>query len=117
MKTKNLEKAQFEAIEKKAIYVMAHEVVMADGTVHPGELEAMKQLQEDIDMDHDLINEAKNTTVDEALVSLHSMTFPKKKVLAQILENMAISDKHLHEKEMQLIIQTFKNIGIGEETE
>ncbi|CAM4389419.1 TerB family tellurite resistance protein [Zobellia nedashkovskayae] len=117
MKTKNLEKAQFEELEKKAIYVMTNQVVLADGTIHPSELEAMKQLQEDIGMGSDLIKEAQEITVEEALVSLHNMTYPKKKVLAKILEEMAISDNHLHENEMHLIIQTFKNIGIGGETE
>ncbi|WP_194526968.1 TerB family tellurite resistance protein [Zobellia roscoffensis] len=117
MKIKKLRKVQFEEIEKKAIFVMTHEVILADGTIHPSEVEAMKDLQEGIGMGPDLIAEAKQTSVDEALVSLHNMTYSKKKVLAQILEEMAISDNHLHEKEMQLIIQTFKNIGIGGETE
>lgn len=117
MKTKNLEKVQFEELEKKAIYVMTNQVVLADGTVHPNELEAMKKLQKDIGMSSNLVSEAQSTTVEEALVSLHNMTFPKKKVLAKILEDMAVSDNHLHEKEMHLIIQTFKNIGIGGETE
>ncbi|WP_276166362.1 hypothetical protein [Zobellia alginiliquefaciens] len=117
MKTKKLEKAQFDKEEKKAIYVMTNQVVLADGKVHPSELKAMDQLQEDIAMNADLVSEAQETTVEEALISLHNMTYPKKKVLAQILEDMAVSDNHLHEKEMNLIIQTFKNIGIGGETE
>ncbi|MUH37100.1 hypothetical protein D9O36_14705 [Zobellia amurskyensis] len=117
MKTKILEKVQFEETEKKAIHVMTNEVILADGTVHPSELSAMKELQEQIGMGPDLIEEARKTTVEDALVSLHNMSYPKKKVLAQILEDMAISDNHLHDNEMQLIIQTFKNIGIGEETE
>ncbi|MBU2945771.1 hypothetical protein [Zobellia uliginosa] len=117
MNTKKPEKVLFDKEEKKAIYVMTNQVVLADGTVHPNELEAMSQLQEDIGMNAILVSDAQETTVEEALVSLHNMTYPKKKVLAQILEDMAVSDDHLHEKEMNLIIQTFKNIGIGEETE
>lgn len=45
------------------------------------------------------------------------MEYEKKKELAKILEEVAIADNHLHEKEMILIIDVFKNIGIGEELE
>ncbi|WP_400073536.1 TerB family tellurite resistance protein [Zobellia russellii] len=117
MENGTIHNVQFTETEKKAIFVMSNEVILADGKVHPSELAEMKELQEGIGMSPNLVNEAKETSTDEALVALHNMSYPKKKILAQILEDMAISDNHLHENEMQLIIQTFKNIGIGGETE
>lgn len=100
-----------------AVVKMTYEVILADGTVHPAEIDALQELKSKIGFDSNFLDEAKSMDVDSALVPLHNMSYAKKKTLARILEDMAISDDHLHEKEMNLIIQTFKNIGIGGELE
>lgn len=108
---------KFDQKEKMAVIKMTYEVILADGTIHPAEIIALEKLKFEIGFNNDFMAAAQNMDIDEALVPLHNMSYVKKKVLAQILEDMAISDNFLHEKEMSLIIQTFKNIGIGGELE
>ncbi|SHI62914.1 tellurite resistance TerB family protein [Pseudozobellia thermophila] len=108
---------EFEEVEKRAIVTMSYEVILADGTVHPDEVKALHRLREELCIDDHIVKEAQTISADEALIPLHNMSFEKKKKLGQILDTIAQSDKHLHEKEMDLIIQTFKNIGIGSESE
>lgn len=96
---------------------MVYEVILADGKIHPSEIKALEKLQSKIGFDKKFFDAAQKIDVDNALVPLHNMPFDKKKDLARILEDMAIADKNLHENEMNLIIETFKNIGIGGESE
>lgn len=96
---------------------MSYEVILADGTVHPDEVKALHRLKEELCIDDGIIKAAQKISADKALVPLHNMSYGKKKKLGEILDIIALSDKHLHEKEMDLILQTFKNIGIGSESE
>ena len=106
---------QFSHQEKMAIIKMAYSVILADGKVHPREVAAIHKLKFQIGFDTDFISHAQNMVNESALVILFKMTFDKKKILAEILDQIAISDGHLHEKEVNLIIDTFKNIEMGEE--
>lgn len=107
----------FSDVEKKAILSTAYEVVLADGSIHPTEVAAIKKLIATMDLTNSLAKEAQEMSIDEALVPLNNMDYDKKKVLAKILDDIAMADEVLHENEMELIIDTFKNIGIGSETE
>lgn len=107
----------FSDVEKKAILSTAYEVVLADGSIHPTEVAAIKKLIASMDLTNSLAKEAQEMSIDEALVPLNNMDYDKKKVLAKILDDIAMADEVLHENEMELIIDTFKNIGIGSETE
>jgi len=108
---------KFDHEEKMAVIKMTYEVILADGKIHPSEIEALEKLKSKIGFDEKFFAAAQKIDADEALVPLHKMSFEKKKDLARILEDMAIADQNLHENEMNLIIQTFKNIGIGGESE
>ena len=50
-------------------------------------------------------------------MTLYNLPHEQKKALAEILDEVAIADGAIHKKEMDLIIETFINIGLGEETE
>ena len=108
---------KFDHEEKMAVIKMTYEVILADGKIHPSEIKALEKLQLKIGFDKKFFTAAQNLDVDNALVPLYNMSSEKKKNLARILEDMAIADQNLHENEMNLIIQTFKNIGIGGESE
>jgi len=102
---------------KLAFLEMVCDVIKADGKVHPGELEVLDKLKNSIGFDDALLNKAKQLEYDDALVTLYKLPHEDKKALAEILEEVAISDGSVHKKEMDLIIDTFINIGMGEESE
>lgn len=113
-KTKNM---KFEEFVKAAFVKMIYEVIQADGKVHPAELEILNKLKKTLGFDDEFLERTKKLDYDNALVTLYNINHEQKKDLASILEEVAISDGSVHKKEMALIIDTFINIGLGEETE
>ncbi|KSA15294.1 MULTISPECIES: hypothetical protein [Maribacter] len=108
---------EFEDFVKAAFVKMIYEVIEADGKIHPAELETLNKLKDIIGFDNKFLERAKKLDYDNALITLYNLPHDQKKALAQILDEVAISDGAIHKKEMDLIIETFINIGLGEETE
>lgn len=108
---------EFEEFVKAAFVKMIYEVIAADGKIHPGELETLNKLKDKIGFDDAFLERAKLLEYDNALVTLYNLPHEQKKALVEILDEVAISDGDIHKKEMDLIIETFINIGLGEETE
>ena len=108
---------KFEEFVKAAFVKMIYEVIQADGKVHPAELEILNKLKKTLGFDDEFLERTKKLDYDNALVTLYNINHEQKKDLASILEEVAISDGSVHKKEMALIIDTFINIGLGEETE
>lgn len=108
---------KFDNEVKMAFVKMIHEVIYADGKVHPGEIEELTKLKQRIEFDEAYLTKAQELDYDEAIGTLYNMPYDQKKILAEILDDVANSDGTLHQKEMTLIIDTFINIGIGEESE
>jgi uncharacterized tellurite resistance protein B-like protein len=106
-----------EFAEKLAIIKMTTDVMKADGTLHKGEIEFLEQLKKDIGIDIPTVEAAEDMDSDSALITLNKLSYTKKKFLLQILKDVAVSDNFLHEKEMELILNTLINIGLGEELE
>lgn len=102
----------FSLAERLAIVQALDSVILADGTVHKGEINALSGLMHRIDFDSNFIVQARNLPLDQGLLILKEMTPEKKKVLAEILEEMAISDGFVHEKEIALMTNIFSSIGI-----
>lgn len=96
---------------------MVNEVIKADGKVHPNEVEVLEKLKKSIGFDDVFLQKAKELEYDDAIVTLYNMPHDHKKALAEILDEVAMADGSVHKKEMELIIDTFINIGIGEESE
>lgn len=108
---------EFDFSEKLAILKITTDVIKADGTLHQGEMKFLEQLKKDLGFDIPTIEAAEDLDRDTALVTLHNLTYKKKKALVQILKDVAVSDNFLHEKEMNLILSTFTSMGLGEELE
>ncbi|MDF4221012.1 MULTISPECIES: hypothetical protein [Maribacter] len=108
---------EFEEFVKAAFVKMIYEVIEADGEIHPGELEILNKLKVGIGFDDAFLERAKLLDYDNALITLYNIPHEQKTALAEILDEVAISDGAIHKKEMDLIIDTFINIGLGEETE
>lgn len=113
MKTTECNKMHFEENEKKAVITLCYEVILADGLVHPNEIKSLHKLKDKLGFDDFIIRKAQKTTIQEAESVLRNMSTSKKNSLARTLHEIAIADFHVHKKEVRLIIQTFKNIGIG----
>ena len=108
---------EFEEFVKAAFVKMIYEVIKADGKVHPAELIMLNKLQQTIGFDDAFLERTKQLDYDNALITLYNIPHEQKKALANILDEVAMSDGSIHKKEMALIIDTFINIGLGEETE
>lgn len=94
----------FSLAEKLAIVQALDSVILADGTVHDGEISILQTLMSQIDFDSNFILQARNLPSNQGLLILKTMTLKKKNSLAQILEEVANSDGHFHEKEIKLIL-------------
>jgi uncharacterized tellurite resistance protein B-like protein len=108
---------EFEEFVKAAFVKMIYEVIQADGKVHPAELEILNELKKTLGFDDAFLERTKKLNHDNALVTLYNIPHEQKKALVNILDEVAISDGSVHQKEMDLMIETFINIGLGEETE
>lgn len=111
------ETMKFEDSVKLAFVKMVTDVIKVDGKIHPDELKELDKLKEKIGFDEVFLREAKDLDYDDAIVTLYNMPHDQKKALVEILDEVAMADGSVHKKEMALIIDTFINIGIGEESD
>ncbi len=108
---------EFDFNEKLAIIKITTDVIKVDDLLHKGEMKFLEQLKKDIGFDIPIVEAAEDLDYDTALITLNKLPYKKKQVIVQILRDVAVSDNFLHEKEMDLILSTFVNIGLGEELE
>jgi len=105
----------FSLAEKLAIVQALDSVVLADGIVHTGEISIISDLMNRLDFDSNFIVQARIVPKNQGLSILKEMTVEKKKALAIILDEVANSDGHFHEKEMELILNIFTATDIYKE--
>ncbi|MGI9552968.1 MAG: hypothetical protein ACR2MT_17310 [Aurantibacter sp.] len=106
----------FTMAEKLALVNAIESVIHADELVHEGELTILGQLMQRIDFDSNFIIQARNIEPQQGLSILRTMTDYKKKALADILKEVAISDGFVHKKETALMSRIFSSIDIGKES-
>ena len=104
----------FSLDEKFAIVQAVDAVIVVDGTIHEGEINAMGKLMRRIDFDTNFILQARNFGQAQGHDILRKMSGSKKKALVTILEEIAISDGLVHEKEVELMSTIFNFIGVGQ---
>lgn len=105
----------FSLAEKMAVIKITIEVMKADGMLHPEEMRFFEKLKATIDFDIPAVEDAEDLDKAKALATLKTMNYAKKKILSRILREAAIADAMLHKKEIGLIIDIFKKIGLEEE--
>lgn len=103
---------EFNLAEKLAIVKTIESIIMADGIVHKKELSALSVLMNRLDFDSNFLIQARGIETEQGMLILNNMTNVKKKSLANILEDMAMADGFVHEKEMAIILKTCKAMGI-----
>ncbi|MUH37099.1 TerB family tellurite resistance protein [Zobellia amurskyensis] len=103
--------AAFTLAEKLAMVHVVNSVILADGYVHDGEINAVTQLMQEIDFDSNFIMQARNIESEQAISILKQMPSEKKKNLENILEMTAISDGFKHTKETSLMTYIFESMN------
>ncbi|TLP76962.1 hypothetical protein [Maribacter sp. ACAM166] len=106
---------EFTQKEKLALVKMVDYVILADSKVDPGEMNLLIQLMERFSFDSFFIGQARNLSKANAYKILGLMPMDKKKTLAKLLDEVAISDGFIHEKEIIKIIETLDYMGIERE--
>ncbi|MBU2976012.1 MULTISPECIES: TerB family tellurite resistance protein [Zobellia] len=101
----------FTLAEKLAMVHVVNSVILADGQVHTGEINAVTQLMEQIDFDSNFIMQARNIESEQAILILKQMSQEKKSNLETILEMTAISDGFKHTTEKTLMAYIFKSMN------
>ena len=104
---------EFDISEKLAIVHLIDSVIIADGKVHECEINALSKLMPIIDFDSNFLIQARTIDIDQSVLILKEMTEDKKSKLAEILEEVAISDGYVHEKESDVIRHVFSEIGVS----
>lgn len=103
---------KFNISEKLAMVNVIDAVIIADGEVHKGEIDTLSKLMEIIDFDSNFLIQARTIDTEQSVVILKEMPQEKKDKLAQILEEVALSDGFIHEKENDVMNHIFSSIGI-----
>ncbi|CAN0583762.1 tellurite resistance TerB family protein [Maribacter sp. 1_2014MBL_MicDiv] len=101
--------------EKLAVVKMVDYVILADSKVAPAEMQFLTQLMDRFTFDSFFIGEARNLNKDLAYKILSTMSLPKKKALAQLLDEVALSDGFVHEKEILKISEALGHMEIEKE--
>ncbi len=101
----------FNIVEKLAIVQTVDSLILADGIVHSLEINALRQLMKRIDFDSNFILQARTIEPDKGRAIMRNMPFEKKEALTEILDEIAIADGFVHEKETALISRIIKAIG------
>ncbi len=109
MQTPNI---SFSLAEKLAVVQALDALILADGKVHNEEINTLSDLMYRIDFDSNFIVQARNISSEQCALILKAMPKHKKKALAEILEELAISDGFVHEKEADLISNILANLGM-----
>lgn len=104
----------FNLAEKLAIVKVIDSVIYADDIVHTGEIDVLSKLMYIIDFDSNFLVYSRNIEIEQGTLIMDSMSDDKKKKVKEILEQVAISDGFVHEKEKELLSSIYSSIGIAE---
>ncbi|WP_324024237.1 hypothetical protein QSV08_14365 [Maribacter sp. BPC-D8] len=105
----------FTKEEKLAVVKMVDYVILADSKVDPAEMRYLTQLMDRFTFDSFFVGQARNLNKDKAFQILSQMTLPKKKEVAKLLNEVAISDGFLHDKELVKIAEALGHMEIKKE--
>ncbi|WP_423997011.1 hypothetical protein [Maribacter sp. IgM3_T14_3] len=106
---------EFTQEEKLAVVKMVDYVILADSKVDPAEMRYLTELMERFSFDSFFVGQARNLDKAKAYKILNLMSLDKKKVLSNLLEEVAISDGFVHEKELQKIAEALGHMKIERE--
>lgn len=101
--------------EKLAVVKMVDYVILADSKVDPAEMRYLTQLMNRFSFDSFFVGHARNLNKEKAFKILSLMSLPKKRELAKLLDEVAISDGFVHDKELLKITEALAHMEIEKE--
>jgi len=105
---------EFNLAEKLALVKAVDEVIYVDGKVDTEEMDFMTQLMDTLKFDRMLVEEARKITAKECLSILKGMTYEKKQMLSELLNEMANVDGEFNKDEYRLVFNILHEVGIGQ---
>ena len=103
---------QYNLAEKLAIVKAIDEVIQVDGQVNKREINLLTRIMRILKIERELLQEARKVTKKEGLLILSAMPTNKKHALAVLLKEMAGADGRVDEREINLILHIFSEVGI-----
>lgn len=104
---------EFNLSEKLAIVYLIDSLIIADGKVHKGEINILSKLMKVLDFDSNFLIQARNLETEYSIDMLKGISYEKKKKLIALLQDVAMSDGFVHEKENRLLQHVSSAIGLG----
>jgi len=104
---------EFSLSEKLAIVHLIDSLILADGEVHKGEINILSSLMKVIDFDSNFLMQARNLETEYSIKMLKEISNDKKEKLVIILQEVAISDGYVHQKEQDIMKRVFSTLGIA----
>lgn len=108
---------EFDLAEKLALIKAVDEVIYVDGKIDTEEMDFMTQLMEALKFDRIIVEEARKLSAKECLSILKGMTYEKKQMLSELLNEMASVDGEFNKDEYRLIFNILHEVGIGQDLE
>ncbi|NHF58969.1 TerB family tellurite resistance protein [Flavobacteriaceae bacterium TP-CH-4] len=103
---------QYNLAEKLAIVKAIDEVIQVDGQVNKREINLLDRIMRILKIERELLQEARKVTKKEGLLIFSGMPTNKKHALAVLLKEMAGADGRVDEREINLILHIFSEVGI-----
>ncbi|MDF4201770.1 hypothetical protein PXD56_02305 [Maribacter sp. SA7] len=105
----------FTKEEKLAVVKMVDYVILADSRVDPAEMRYLTLLMDRFSFDSFFVGQARNLNKEKAFKILSLMSLPKKREVAKLLDEVAISDGFVHDKELLKIKEALDHMEIQKE--
>lgn len=94
---------------------MVDYVILADSKVDPAEMKLLTELMQRFNFDSFFIGHARNLDKATAFKTLRLMPVNKKRIVIELLDEVAISDGFVHEKEIIKITEALQQMGMVRE--
>lgn len=106
----------YSLIEKLAIVKTLDEIIIANGEIAPGEQKMLKEIMNKMAFNAAFVEEARKMKSSESIDVLKRMPLKRKKLFAELMHKIAISDGTVDEMETNLIIGIYKDANIDIES-
>ena len=102
----------FTFIQKLAVLKSLDSVMLADGKIDPREETFLKNILNEMAMESFMVDEARKVSVAESIDILRRMSAAKKASFAALMHQMVIVDKDIDKREVNLLIDLFREAEI-----
>ncbi len=106
----------YSLIEKLSIVKSLDEIIVANDKIEPGEERMLIKIMNELDFNALFVDEARKMTHAESISVLKRMPLKRKRLFAELMHRVAISDGNVDEYETNLIIDIYREVDIDIES-